>query len=73
MIEIVVFTIFCMVVLAILASGVYLWVYLYHKQRGWCKPFTHRWNVTRVSVPAFDPSAKGELWRCQNCDKVRAL
>lgn len=37
-----------------------------------CFPFTHRWRVRRVSVPLFDPGAKGELWTCLKCEKVKA-
>jgi hypothetical protein len=39
----------------------------------YCWPWQHNWTVTRVSVPMWDPWAKGELWRCGKCPKVRAL
>lgn len=37
-----------------------------------CFPFTHKWTVRKVSVPLFDIGAKGELWRCTKCGKVKA-
>jgi hypothetical protein len=51
----------------------YLGCRIYAKQLGRCMPFTHRWHVTHVTAPMWDMSSKGELWRCENCDKVRAL
>lgn len=37
-----------------------------------CPPWAHRWRVTRVSVPMFDPSARGILKECLDCEKVIA-
>jgi hypothetical protein len=39
---------------------------------GRCLPWQHRWRVTRVTVPAFDPNAKGVLKVCYDCPKVVA-
>lgn len=42
------------------------------KFRGYCLPFCHDWSVRRVSVPMWDRYARGELWRCRKCPKVKA-
>lgn len=42
------------------------------EKRKRCLPWRHKWVVTRVSVPMFDPWAKGELRRCERCRVVKA-
>lgn len=57
---------------AVLAVIVYGGFIIHNAQMGWCKPFTHRWHVTKVSVPLFDSWSRGELYRCENCTKTMA-
>jgi hypothetical protein len=38
-----------------------------------CLPWRHDWDVVRgLTVPLFDPSAKGILKTCRRCGKVVA-
>lgn len=54
-----------------LVALVYLYFRIQHKQRGWCLPYQHRWDVRKV-VTAPPCGGRGELWSCKNCDKVVA-
>jgi hypothetical protein len=38
----------------------------------YCWPWKHKWTITHVSIGLLD-YGRGELWRCDNCPKVRAL
>jgi hypothetical protein len=41
----------------------------------WCRIGLHRWGKpVKVSVPLWDPSARGLLWRCtrDGCDGTKA-
>ena len=43
-----------------------------YERSGNCLPWNHQWHVQRVSVPLWDPSARGELKTCVYCGKVVA-
>ncbi len=44
----------------------------YERLTGRCLPWRHVWRVVRVSVPWFDPGAKGILKECLRCPKMVA-
>lgn len=69
MVGIVLLSLLVAAVIAVITYGGFI---IRNAQAGWCKPFTHRWNVTKVTVPLFDSWARGELYRCKNCSKTMA-